>query len=287
MVVVAGVASLLLVICAVKVGFSGGQGHAEVDSTRATNLAHGRRVPATSMNAKDHEECPGVHEEESKCWGTKVDYDTEDQEITAGARTFFWVVFALVVVGPFVGFHLQERRKPESKHYVPENQRWFPMTHELPLLDAYGKVFHNAVMIVVAMLWSSFFASAFTALYWAVKGAGDVPEAEACPDRVGSYSCGYGEEEEELIWAIVLPAFCGAIFTVMVVLWAAAKCFERYWVEVVAGICGHLVGFRWLDGIIKKLYQSTKFTEYFKEFGQQGQSWVAYNLLDDIPGGAR
>eukprot|EP00658_Telonema_sp_P-2_P063125 TRINITY_DN51835_c0_g1_i1.p1 TRINITY_DN51835_c0_g1~~TRINITY_DN51835_c0_g1_i1.p1 ORF type:complete len:106 (-),score=33.74 TRINITY_DN51835_c0_g1_i1:75-392(-) len=75
----------------------------------------------------------------------------------------------------------------------------------------------SAVLIVLAMLWSSLFESAFTVLYWTVKGHTTLPEEE-CPDRIGTYACPYAGEEESSEWAIVLPAFfvaCGVVVAVL------------------------------------------------------------------------
>jgi len=220
------------------------------------------------------------------CWGHAVDADTADAEITLTQSALFWAVFALVVFGYPLGYYLHARRDPESLVFQEWDKRWFPMKHEFGLLEAYTRIFDNAILIVLAMLWSSAFEAAFASLYYAMQGAGEAAEDEACPTRIGSYACGFGDEGKELKWAIILPAFFAAIVVVLALLYLVAKYLGRYWVEFTAGVCGHLIGFRLLDGIVKKLYGELKFSDYFRKVGQQSKHWNTYSDPRLIPSGA-
>ena len=146
---------------------------------------------------------------------------------------------------------------------------------QVEILETYKLISWNASLIVLAMLWSSFFNSAFAAIYYKAKGHID-EEPEECPERFGTYGCPYAGEEEVQPWAVVLPAFFSALLLVFVLLFGMAKCFGKYWVEFVTGICGHLIGFRWLEGIIWKMYGTLSFSDVFSQQGITSRPWAAY-----------
>ena len=103
----------------------------------------------------------------------------------------------------------------------------------MPILETFRDIFWKAALIVQAMLWSSFFESAFAVLYWKIKGG--EAEKEECGEQVGHYACGYQGENKDLEWAVILPAFFVAIVVTVVLLYSIAKLFTKFWVEFVTG----------------------------------------------------
>ena len=56
-----------------------------------------------------------------------------------------------------------------------------------------------------------------------------------------------------------MPALVFALLAVFFLLYLVAKIAKKFWVEFVAGICGHMIGFRWTEGPIEKLLGEVTF----------------------------
>eukprot|EP00656_Telonema_subtile_P025981 TRINITY_DN2799_c0_g1_i1.p1 TRINITY_DN2799_c0_g1~~TRINITY_DN2799_c0_g1_i1.p1 ORF type:complete len:986 (+),score=277.36 TRINITY_DN2799_c0_g1_i1:93-3050(+) len=156
---------------------------------------------------------------------------------------------------------------------------------KIPVVDTFRDIGWSAALIVLAMLWSSFFEAAFAVIYWKFQ-ADPGPEVEECPERIGTYACAYAGEVEDSEWAIVIPALVCSMLVVASLLFGMSKVFGKYWVEFATGICGHMIGFRWLDGVIMKLYGDITFKDIFTQNGMSGaSSFVAHSEVKDQSAG--
>ena len=82
-------------------------------------------------------------------------------------------------------------------------------------------------------------------------------------------------------WEVVLPTFFAALVIVPLVLYVVAKVAPKYWVEFASGISGHVIGFRWLEGVMHKIIGTTHFHDIFISRGFTGLAWTALDADDE------